>query len=277
MSESQRVREAEKRTSRADGTPDDYLYEAAIYDTLWAELNELDLPFLLARAEKFGGPLLELACGTGRVLLPCAAKVERAVGIDRSPSMLKEARANLKAAGIDEERVDLVEGDLRTFELGQRFPLILAGGQPMFHLPTDDDWLATLQTVRRHLAPGGTFVAGVPVFTEEDIRNYDRRYLFSGEVRHPETNRRIAMWDFSTFDTDKQTITRRRVSEVLDEEGVVLERQHGLRVNFYRFPDQIRALLNRAGFRITREFGAYDESPYSTDSEYFIWEVTAED
>ncbi|WP_406009274.1 methyltransferase domain-containing protein [Streptomyces sp. NBC_00637] len=265
------------RTTRIDGSADDYLFEAELYDLLWADLNTLDLPFILAKTEEFGGPLLELACGTGRVLLPCAERVERAVGVDRSPSMLAQARATADAAGVPEDKVRLVEGDLRDFDLGERFPLIIAGGQPLFHMPTDEDWARTLDSVRRHLAPGGRFVAGVPVFQQEDFDKYDQRYLFVDEVRHPSTGQRVAIWDYSAFDFDVQSITRRRVTELLDEQGLVVQRRHDLRTNYYRFPDQIRGLFEKAGLRIEREYGGYDESPFDADSEYYIWVATPAD
>ncbi|MFK4066964.1 class I SAM-dependent methyltransferase [Streptomyces sp. NPDC029674] len=257
------------------GTADDYLHEAEIYDVLWADLNSFDLPFLLTEAKEFGGPLLEIGCGTGRVLLPCMEHVDRAVGVDRSPSMLAQGRVNLSQSGVPEERVGLVEADLRDFDLGERFKLVLAGGQTMFHLETDEDWLAALTAIRRHMLPGARFVAGVPVFQEADFTNYHNRQLFVDEIRHPRTGRRIALWDYSTFDFEKQSITRRRVSEILDEQGLVLERRHDIRRNIYRFPPQIRTLLDRAGFRIEQEYGDYERGPYAPDSEDFVWVATA--
>lgn len=262
---------AAETSGEAGPAEDEYRYEAELYDVLWADLNTLDLPFQLARTKEFGGPLLELACGTGRVLLPCAEFVARAVGVDISPSMLSQGRANIAASRVDDGRIELVEGDFRTFRLDERFALVLAAGQPMYHLATEEDWLSALATVREHLLPGGRFATGVPIFSEQVIAEYDRRLLFAGEIRHPRTGQRIAMWDFNAFDTEAQSITRRRVSEVLDEEGLVLESRHSLRKNYYRSPEQIRRLLTEAGFRIDREHGGFDESPFGPDSEYYVW------
>ncbi|WP_053743326.1 class I SAM-dependent methyltransferase [Streptomyces sp. NRRL WC-3618] len=267
--------EASFGEAQSETAEDEYRHEAELYDVLWADLNTLDLPFQLARTEEFGGPLLELACGTGRVLLPCAELVERAVGVDISPSMLEQGRAALAAADLPEGRVELVEGDFRTFRLGEKFALVLAAGQPMYHLETTEDWLSALTSIREHLQPGGRFATGVPIFSDEVVAEYDRRQLFAGEIRHPRTGQRIAMWDFNTFDTAAQKITRRRVSEVLDEEGLVLESRHSLRTNYYRSPEQIRELLGRAGFRIDREHGGFDESPFEPGSEYYVWVASA--
>ncbi|MFJ3928562.1 class I SAM-dependent methyltransferase [Streptomyces sp. NPDC090022] len=272
------IPEGQEHSSRfapVSAEEDDYRFEAELYDVLWSDLNSLDLDFLLESAAKYGGPLLELGCGTGRVLLPCLEHVGRAVGVDRSPSMLEKGRANLEAAGVAPSAAAFVEADLRDFEVGETFGLVLAGGQTMFHLSTDEDWAQCLAAVRRHMAPGARFVAGVPVFLEADFKNYDHRQLFVNEIRHPRTNERIAMWDYSVFDHDEQTITRRRVSEILDEQGVVRERRHDIRTNYYRFPDQIRALLAGAGFRIEHEYGDYDGAPWTPESEEYVWVATA--
>ncbi len=250
---------------------DDYFYEADLYDTLWAGLNTVDLPFFLSVTKEYGGPVLDLACGTGRILLPAAGIAGRGTGVDLSPSMLAQARTNLDAAGLDASQVALVDGDLRTVRLGERFPLIVAAGQPMFHCTNDEDWAAALATVKEHLAPGGRFVSGITVFRFDEMAKYSERLYLAGEIRHPRTGRRIAMWDYNEYDLALQKITRRRVSEVLDDDGLVLERRHTFRVNWYRYPNEVRRTLQDAGLRIEHEFGGYDRSGYGPSSEHYVW------
>lgn len=262
-------------TSTTVPASDDYFYEADLYDVMWAGLNDVDLPFFLDATKEFGGPVLDLACGTGRILLPAAELAGRATGVDLSPSMLARARANLAAANVDERTVSLVEGDLRTVRLGERFPLILAAGQPMFNCADDDDWARALTTVREHLAPGGRFVSGIPVFRFDEMARYSERLYLAGEIRDPGTGLRVAMWDYNVYDLAVQKITRRRVSELLDAEGLVLERRHTFRVNYYRYPNEVRRTLQDAGFRVEREYGGYDRSPYGPASEHYVWVATA--
>lgn len=254
---------------------DAYFYEADLYDIMWAGLNDLDLPFFLNVTKEFGGPVLDLACGTGRILLPAAKLAGQAVGVDLSPSMLARARANLAASDLTEHDVTLVEGDMRTVRLGERFPLIVAAGQPMFNCANDDDWAQTLATVREHLTPGGRFVSGIPVCRYDEMSKYSERLYLAGELRDPASGHRVAMWDYNTYDLAAQKITRRRVSELLDEEGLVLERRHTFRVNYYRYPNEVRRTLRDAGLRIEREYGGYDESGYGPNSEHYVWVVTA--
>jgi len=254
---------------------DPYLVEAVWYDVLWAGLNRLDLPFYLSVADEYGGPLLELGCGTGRVLLPCLKPAGEVVGVDSSPSMLVEARARIAAEGLDGAAVRLVEADLREVRLDRRFPLVIMAGQPLFHMRTDEDWMAALDTVREHLAPGGRWATGVPVPRFDVMAKYHERLYFVCELRHPHTGQRVAIWDYNTYDVAEQSITRRRVTETLDEDGVVLDRRHTLNTNYYRYPGEVRRLIGAAGFRIEHEYGGYARQPFGPDSEHLVWIAVA--
>jgi hypothetical protein len=185
--------------------------------------------------------------------------------------MLEQARRNVVAEGLDDQTVTLVEGDMCAVRLGEKFRLILTAGQPLFHCANDEQWNAALTTIKEHLEPGGKFVTGIPVFRYDEMAKYADRFYLAGEIRHPVTNQRIAMWDYNTYDLQKQSITRRRVSELLDEDGLVLERRHTFRTNYYRYPNEVRRSLVDAGFTIEREYGGYDESPYGPNSEHYVW------
>ena len=78
-----------------------------------------DLPLLEAYAQRTGSPLLELGCGTGRLLIPLAQAGYRVTGVEISPEMLRIARAKAEAAGVTES-VTLIEGDYRGRTAGRR-------------------------------------------------------------------------------------------------------------------------------------------------------------
>jgi SAM-dependent methyltransferase len=105
------------------GGGDPYAWEADLYDVTTTGVSEQDVPFSTALAADAGGPVLELGCGTGRVLAPCAAVAGGGAGVDSSPAMLERARRRLAAAGLA-DRVELHLGDMRTVRLGRRFPLV---------------------------------------------------------------------------------------------------------------------------------------------------------
>ena len=135
---------------------DPYGAYARFYD-LDLEGMEDDLPFLEGMAARCGSPLLELACGTGRALLPLARRGFQLTGVDVSPAMLAIARGRLQEAGLD-GRVRLVQQDMRDLDLGGRFNLAFALVNSFSHMLTLDDQLAALAAVRRHLEPGGILI-----------------------------------------------------------------------------------------------------------------------
>src|SRR5262249_36335484 len=124
-----------------------------LYDTL-LPVSENQLNFYVALAQRYPGAVLELACGSGQVIVPIAAKSTPAVGLDNSPEMLTAARRRADAAGV---RVELVEGDMRGFELGRQFSLIFIGRNSLLHLSEQSEYAALFSAVRRHLSPDGVF------------------------------------------------------------------------------------------------------------------------
>jgi SAM-dependent methyltransferase len=111
-----------------------------------------------ALAAERPGAVLELACGTAQLTVPLAQAGRIVVGLDSSPAMLAAARRRVTAAGA---AVDLVEADMRAFDLGRRFALVFIARNSLLHLGTAEDFAATFAAVRRHLAPGGVFAFDV--------------------------------------------------------------------------------------------------------------------
>lgn len=108
---------------------------------------------LLGRLAGAAGSVLDLGCGTGRLAVPLAAGGRRVVGVDPAGAMLDVARR--KAGGA---AVAWVRGDARCLELGERFDLVLLGGHTFQVFLSEQERLAVLGTIARHLAPAGRFV-----------------------------------------------------------------------------------------------------------------------
>jgi len=96
-------------------------------------------------ARQTGGPILELACGTGRLTLPLARDGHEVVGLDASPAMLRAARAKAEA---EEVEITFVQGDMRSFHLGRRFLLVILCCNSLAHLTTNETVRASLACVR---------------------------------------------------------------------------------------------------------------------------------
>lgn len=114
--------------------------------------------FYRALADRHAGSVLELGCGTGHKLLPIAADGHPCVGLDLSPEMLAEGRRKADGRGV---AVEWVQGDMRDFDLGRTFDLVLITANSLLHLHEAEDLVGCFRAVRRHLAPGGRFVLDV--------------------------------------------------------------------------------------------------------------------
>src|SRR5688572_27712712 len=117
-----------------------------------------DVEFYLDCAQRYGGPILELGVGTGRILVPLAEAGYDVVGLDLSPAMLEIAAAKLRERPEAAERVRLLEGDMTNFDLGQRFALVLIPARSFQHVTTPEGQRATLRCIRRHLVMGGHLI-----------------------------------------------------------------------------------------------------------------------
>ncbi len=136
---------------------------AAYYDADYAAVprrDDVDLYVDLAR--EHGGPVLEMGCGSGRVLLPVARAGVEVTGLDLSAAMLDRLRDSLAAEpAAVRRRVRLVEGDLRSADAGGPFALVTAPFRVVQHLLERADQRAWLRNAARHLAPGGALVFDV--------------------------------------------------------------------------------------------------------------------
>jgi SAM-dependent methyltransferase len=135
----------------------EYDVSAPLYDHVvpYRDRRE-DVEFYVARARRAGPRVLELGCGTGRVLLPVAQAGVAITGVDLSPAMMAICRSKLDAEPDPvRSRVRLVAGDMRDLELDERFSIAILPFRPFQHLLTVEDQLACLGCIRRHLVPGG--------------------------------------------------------------------------------------------------------------------------
>lgn len=131
---------------------------AYIYDNVPLYTSRRDTQFYVDEAKAVAGSVLELGCGTGRVLLPIARAGYAIDGLDSSPQMLERCETKLLAEPASvKERAHLHRGDVRSFNLGKKFDLVTAPFRVLQHLTTVEDQLAFLDAVARHLQPGGRF------------------------------------------------------------------------------------------------------------------------
>jgi 2-polyprenyl-3-methyl-5-hydroxy-6-metoxy-1,4-benzoquinol methylase len=233
------------------------LYEdAAFYDAEFAERAH-EIPFYVERALRAGGPVLELACGTGRLTLPIAAAGVPIVGVDLVPSMIERARQKASAAGL---MVDWHVADMRALGLGRTFRMAFIATNALQHLHDAASLEAFFLRAREHLEPGGTLI--VDVFNPSVAklaRHIDQRRPHKAFVL-PD-GRSVAVDVGSEYLAELQLLhfeLRYRVHEQLIRTKDVHMR--------CLFPEELLALCRAGGFEPVERFGDYDQSPFCADS-----------
>jgi SAM-dependent methyltransferase len=251
--------------------PSDYdadAFFAEFYDYLPAVAGRQDRDFYLELARSTGDPILELGCGTGRILLPLAEAGHRVVGLDLSERMLARCRTKLEAAPPEvRQRVRLVRGDMTRFDLGETFRVVAIPFRPFQHLLRIEEQLACLRSVHRHLAAGGKFV--VDFFQTDPRRMHDPIFLQPSEplpeVKLPD-GRRVVMRDrTAAFHRAEQQNDVEFLFDVTYPDGRVERLTHAFAIRyFFRF--EVEHLLARSGFRVVELFGDFNRSPLRDDS-----------
>ena len=254
------------------GTADTYEVSAKYYDSAYTKLAEkqvlVDLPFYVELARRSGGAVLEIGCGTGRVLLPIAREGIAIEGVDNSRPMLEVLRKHLSGEAAEvRARVKLHPGDMRNFRLARKFPLVIIPFRPLQHMYTMKDQLAALKTAAGHLAKGGTLAFDVffpkfeviPSGIAEEILELEWS-VGGSPVR---TVRRYFRKE--SYDKIAQTFRATFVFRTYQGERLVSEETEPLKMSYYTYP-QMQALFAMAGLEIAEQYGSLRKAPLDNNA-----------
>jgi len=246
---------------------------AAIYDAIFAARD--DAAFWRAVADEAGdGPILELGCGTGRVLLPLARAGHEITGLDLSGEMLERCRAKLRAEapGV-RERARLVAADMTSFELDRRFAAIICPFGGFQQLRTVEQQLACLDRCRAHLLPHGRLVLDLPnpaPAPSSHAGDQPADGQATAELADWTEGRRIRWWMTVTdYDASEQWNECEVTYEIVAVDGTTSRIMDTISLR-YVFRYELEHLLVRAGFRVVALYGDYDGSPFGDGSPAMI-------
>jgi SAM-dependent methyltransferase len=240
---------------------------AALYDLVYGDYTD-DLDLYAGFAARGATPALELCAGSGRVALHLARAGQRVVAVDSSPPML----ARLRAA-LDERTAPLVrviEADVRTLALGERFDLVFIALDSLEQMLTVADALAVLSRAAEHLAEGGVFVTELRTLRSVDWSGAPSPAQVDWTRRDPATGDAVTKWSSMSASSATQTTTTALIFDRAPARGGPVRRRAfdvTLRV-FGRF--EFELLLQRCGMRIARIYGGADLSPFTHDSDTMV-------
>jgi SAM-dependent methyltransferase len=246
--------------------------------------SEAGIAFYSALAQETGDPVLEIACGTGRVSIPIARLGLAVTGLDIVPGMLELARG--KSAGLP---VRWIEGDARSFDLGGQFRLIFLTGNAFQAFLTRPDQEGLLERVRAHLHDEGLFAFETRNPQWANLAQARRDAPSEGADRHNEGlftlletrqeevpgqtytdshGREVRVSRTQVYDPVAQILhwtTYRRWQETGREQTRITR----IAVRF-TFPQELEALLHYNGFSLLRQFGDWDLKPLAAASPSII-------
>ncbi|ABF45483.1 Methyltransferase type 11 [Deinococcus geothermalis DSM 11300] len=239
---------------------------ADLYDHQY-DLYRDDLHFYAGVAERVGGPVLEVGAGTGRVTAFLARRGVRVVGLEPSARMIERGRARAKEQGLD---LTFVQGDAGSFQLEERFSLVIAPFNALMHLYTPGEQLSALENIRAHLKPGGAFVfdLSVPRYGEMNTLRHE------GETFYGDGGWRTDVFLVQRHDRPRQHVTTEYYVDTTAADGTLRRRHYTLTQRYYtRF--EMEWLLRCAGFEAPRVTGSFQGGPLTESSEVMVFQTRA--
>ncbi len=221
-----------------------------------------DVPFYIDFAKKCKGEVLELACGTGRVLIPLAKEKIKVTGLDASSEMLKIAKSKIgKLSKNVAQLIDIVQGDMSQFDLRKRFSLIFITFRSFQHLATKEAQGACLNCVNKHLDSSGFFILHL-FAPRHDLLAKVRRSVYLGKLYDREYGLYITRRAEDEYDLAKQTLKEDRFYEWTDKAGTFHQHVWSFELG-YLFRYEAELLLEKYGFKVKNVFGDFKKSSYN--------------
>lgn len=239
----------------------DIYSDAEFYDIVNTQTE--DINFLLKCANQIGGPILELAAGTGRIAMPFIENGFQYVGIDLSPEFVD--RANKKTSRFDNVG-KMIVGDIRNFDLQQKFNFIFIGFNSIFHLMGEDEILACLICVHNHLNENGKFLIDMFVPNPKFLFRDQNKFYPVGEYKD-NNGKTVVVKEKNKYDPQTEI---NHITWYVSHEG----KTETEIFNFNQYmisPERIQRLLKDTGFIIENIFGDYDKNSFSKNSKLQIY------
>jgi len=231
-----------------------------------------DIRFYTEMAGACNGETLEIGCGTGRTLIPCARAGVTVTGLDLSEDMLGYCRRLLQEENEEvQQRVTLVQGDMTDFHLNRKYSLITTPFRPFQHLATVEEQLSALSCIREHLLPRGKFILDIFDPDLEILTDYERAEEFGEEppFQLEDGSYVTVSYRNPSVDAVNQIVHCEMIFCIEDPSG-----KHRRNVQEfimrYTFRWEAEHLLHRAGFNVDAVLGGYEGEPVGTGELVFI-------
>lgn len=237
---------------------------ARFYDAENADMTD-DLALYRELADDTGDPILDVGCGTGRVMLHLAQAGHRVVGLDYAQAMLARGERKLDLLGDLRTRVRFVHGDALTVQLTDVFELILVPYNGFMHFSEQTEQLAALRRFRQWIAPDGLLALDLPNAGEAFAAQDDSALILERMFTEPESGHLVMQHSVSSLDRARQHLHITWIYDEIGDGGAVHRTLAPLKLR-YVFPGEMDLLLAAAGWERVDVFGDYERGPFEEGS-----------
>lgn len=247
--------------------PPIYETDAPYYDWEHQRFDE-DLQLYLGFAAASPGGILDVACGTGRTLVPLVEAGHRVTGIDSSAAMLGVARSRVERLG---KRATLVCADMRSFALRRHFGMAFVALGSFHHLASVEDQRSALRSLAAHVVPGGRLIVDLLNPSPEWLAAGDGALVHQLTAPFPDEGGPDVLSKFVARTTAFETQTDHELLlyDRTGPDGSITRRIFEVDLRFV-FRYEAELLLAEAGFRVRDVFGDYGLDPYGEGSPRMI-------
>lgn len=240
---------------------------ARFYDGDYRDYED-DLPLLTDLAATYGDPILELGCGTGRVLLALGMAGYSIHGVDLSQALLSVAQAKIEAASL-KHKICLYRGDIRDFDLSQKdYAFAFATSNTLMHCRSQSEQIMCLKTAYRHMRSDGILL--IDLFNPDVVALSAISGLCElADMWHDDQENQVIKWSIRSVDIGRQQQETTFIYEEIDAAGRSTRTTCSFSLRFI-WPSEAKLMLEQAGFELLKIWGSFEGGAYDDQSERLI-------
>ena len=245
-----------------------YTTIARYYDAENSDKTD-DLVMYTELAEEYGSPILDIGCGTGRVMMHLAQEDLDVHGIDYDEAMLEVAEHKREAMPHLKDKLTIYKGNVLTYQLEKRFRMVLLTYNMLTHFREQAAQIELLKRLRELVDDDGVLVIDLPnagnVYASEDTDavTLERTFVV------PDSGHLVMQQSVSTLDRAEQLLHVTWIYDEVTADGT-LKRVYAPLIVRYFFLAELRLLLQLTGFKVDEVYGEYDGSEYLDGSSRLI-------
>jgi SAM-dependent methyltransferase len=230
------------------------------YDLAYPDIGEKELSFWLKQMQHIKGTVLEMGCGTGRILIPLLERKINVIGIDSSADMLNRCRKKCKKLNL---KTVLKKQSMQTFKLNHKLSFVFIPDGSLSFITTNDEMVQTFTNVYHHLLPGSAFMFDI-LHLGNKIKKPERGW--QGDWKQVDDNLIYSKRYLTEYDPDTHIQSRLLIIEKFVNGSLVGAEENLGKLRYYTI-DEIAKFLHEAGFINVKAYDWLSEKKVKKDAD----------